>query len=443
VVAQPRLLALLDGQGNGRYSPPRGNIAAAFRARFSKMAQSSQDQSALGDLGRMIQSPFARLRSLLEGAEGAAGLRPVDMTIGEPRHNMPPFLAEALQAQIAGYGKYPPIQGTPELVGAIAAWMQRRYPALQGAVSPERHIIPLNGSREGLFSAVFPAMARKSGIERPLVLMPNPFYQAYLAAAIAAGAEPVFLAAEAENGFLPDLDAIPQDILARTAAFYLATPANPQGSVASRAYMDKAVQLARQYDFLLFLDECYSEIYWDEKPAGGLESAFGLSGDFANVLVFNSLSKRSNVPGLRSGFISGDENFLAAYTRFRNVAAPQMALPVQHASAMLWNDEAHVEASRDIYRRKFADAREVLGDRLAFYPAGAFFLWPKVDHLGGGEAAAKTFWKECGVKVLPGAYLAQTDLTGHNPGAAYVRIALVDDLETTREALERLVGLLS
>ena len=194
----------------------------------------------------------------------------------------------------------------------------------------------------------------------------------------------------------------------------------------------------------MFLDECYSEIYSSAPPSGGLEAAFRLGGDFANVLVFNSLSKRSERAGLRSGFIAGDENFLAAYFRFRNVAAPQMPLPVQHASAVLWAEETHVERSRALYAQKFAIARDILGGKLEFAdPAGAFFLWPKMDRLGGGEAAAKTFWKECGVKVLPGTYLAQTDLTGHNPGAAYIRVALVDDLDLTREALGRLASLLS
>jgi N-succinyldiaminopimelate aminotransferase len=349
-----------------------------------------------------------------------------------------------LQAGFTGYGKYPPVQGTPELLDAIGAWIERRYPPLSGAIAPARHIMPLNGTREGLFSAIFPAVARKSGGVRPAVLMPNPFYQAYLAAAVAAGAEPVFLAAEAENGFLPDLGAIPEAVLARTAVFYLASPANPQGSVASPAYLEQAIGLARRHDFLLFLDECYSEIYSSAPPSGGLEAAFRLGGDFANVLVFNSLSKRSNVPGLRSGFIAGDENFLAAYFRFRNVAAPQMPLPVQHASAVLWAEETHVERSRALYAQKFAIARDILGGKLEFAdPAGAFFLWPKMDRFGGGETAAKTFWKECGVKVLPGTYLAQTDLTGHNPGAAYIRVALVDDLDLTREALGRLASLLS
>jgi N-succinyldiaminopimelate aminotransferase len=387
---------------------------------------------------RLIHSPFARLRALLDGM--TPGAAPIDMTIGEPRHGVPALLAPVLAERIADYGKYPPIAGAPELVAAIAAWMGRRYPSLAGVIEPARHILPLSGSREGLFSVIFPAMARKSARgARPAVLMPNPFYQAYLAAAIAGGAEPVFMDAEAETGFLPNLDALAPDLLARTAAMYLATPANPQGAVASAGYLAKAIRLARQHDFMLIIDECYSEVYFNAPPAGGLEAALALGGDFANLLVLNSLSKRSNVPGLRSGFIAGDAAFLADYSRFRNVACPQMALPVQHASAALWSEETHVAASRARYAEKMAAAGRILG---AHIPEGTFFLWLNVAHLGGGEAAAKTFWKGCGVKVLPGSYLAQ-DTHGRNPGGPYVRIALVHDLDPTVDALERLSRLLS
>jgi len=388
-----------------------------------------------------IQSPFARLRALLDDAQPGAAA--IDMTIGEPRHGAPALLAQALAEAAAGYEKYPPIGGTPALRGAIAAWICRRYPGLSGAIDAERHILPLNGSREGLFSAVFIAKQRK-GFARPAVLMPNPFYQAYLAAALAADAEPVFLAATAETGHLPDLHAIPEDVLTRTAAFYLASPANPQGAVTSGDYLAHAIGLAREHGFMLFLDECYSEIYGDAPPPGGLETAHAIDGGFQSVCVFNSLSKRSNVPGLRSGFIAGDRAFLAAFSEFRNVACPQVPLPVQHASAALWSDEAHVEASRALYLQKFHAARRILGDWPNFAaPQGGFFLWLDMTHLGGGEAAAKTIWKGCGVKILPGAYLAQTPpwvvgRGGDNPGAEYARLALVDNLAVTADALTRI-----
>lgn len=408
------------------------------------MSHESAAPAPLADLQRLIQSPFARMRTLLDGIE--PGLPPIDMTIGEPRHGVPDFLAKVLAERIDDYGKYPPIAGTPELVSAIGGWIGRRYPSLAEVIEPARHVLPLAGSREGLFSVVFPAVARKSvGAGRPAVLMPNPFYQAYLAAAIASGAEPVFMDAEEENGFLPDLGALEPGLLARTAAMYLATPANPQGAVASRDYLAQAIALARRHDFMLIIDECYSEVYFGAPPAGGLETAHAIAkGDFTNVLVLNSLSKRSNVPGLRSGFIAGDAAFLADYSRFRNVACPQMALPVQHASAALWNEETHVTASRARYAEKMEAAARILGRHMnGHLPEGTFFLWLKVTHLGGGEAATKTFWKGCGVKVLPGAYLAQVDARGRNPGGPYVRIALVHDLGPTVNALERVAALLS
>jgi aspartate/methionine/tyrosine aminotransferase len=382
----------------------------------------------------LIQSPFARLRALLDGVE--PGAPPIDMTIGEPRHGPPTLLAQKLAEHAALYGKYPPIGGAPELREAIAAWVARRYGA---ALDPARHILPLSGTREGLFSAMFIARERK-GAARPAVLMPNPFYQAYLAAALAAGAEPVFLHATAEIGNLPDLDAIPAETLARAAAFYLASPANPQGAVASREYLARAIGLAREHGFMLFLDECYSEIYQGAPPPGGLEAAHG---DFANVCVFNSLSKRSNAPGLRSGFIAGDADFLAAFLQFRNVACPQTPLPVQHASAALWADEAHVEASRALYAAKFAAARRILARWPNFAaPDAGMFLWLDMTHLGGGEAAATTIWKGCGVKLIPGAYLGQPDVGGENPGARYARLALVDAIDVIERALTRILQLM-
>ncbi len=303
--------------------------------------------------------------------------------------------------------------------------------------------MPLNGSREGLFSAIFPAMARKPEIDQPAVLIPNPFYQAYAAAAAASGAAPVFLPSTAEAGFLPKLDAIDEALLRRTVAFYLCTPSNPQGAVADRSYLAQAIALARRFDFLVFADECYSEIYDDVPPPGTLETAYADSGSFANVVAFQSLSKRSGLPGLRSGFVAGDPAFIAAFGRFRNVACPQVPLPVQHVSAKAWADERHVEQGRALYRRNFAIAGELLEGRYGYRkPEGSFFLWLKMAGFGGGEQAAKTLWKGCGVRVLPGAYLAQAEPDGVNPGTDYIRVALVHDADTTREALRRIVTIL-
>ncbi|MDQ8700263.1 aminotransferase class I/II-fold pyridoxal phosphate-dependent enzyme [Hyphomicrobium sp. LHD-15] len=390
-----------------------------------------------------ILSPFSRLRQLLDGvAPGHA--KPIDLTLGEPRETMPPFVAAKIAEAEALFAKYPPIRGSDELRAAIAAWIGRRF-NLEGIVDPATEILPCNGSREGLFYAAFPAVGRKQkqGLaERPAILMCNPFYQAYLGGALAAGAEPVFLDATAATGHLPDLDALEADpaLLARTAALYLCSPANPQGAVASEAYIARALALARTHDFMLFFDECYSEIYSGAPPPGGLEVAAKTPERFRNLVVFNSLSKRSNLPGLRSGFSAGDGGFLATLFEVRNLIGPQMPGPTQHASAAVWAEEQHVTANRLAYSRKYDVADAVLGDRFGYRrPAGGFFLWLDMSQIGDGAHAALTLWKRFGVKVIPGAYLAQTGPDGTNPGANYIRVALVHDEGTIREALERLV----
>jgi aspartate/methionine/tyrosine aminotransferase len=385
-----------------------------------------------------ILSPFSRLRRLLDGVE-PGHRKPIDLTLGEPRETMPPFVAARIAEAEAEFAKYPPIRGSGELRGSIAAWAQRRYGV---ELDPASEILPCNGSREGLFYAAFPAVGRRRGLARPAILMCNPYYQAYLGAALAAGAEPVFLNATAETGHLPDLDALEADpdLLARTAAFYLCSPANPQGAIASEAYIVRALALARTHDFMLFLDECYSEIYSAAPPPGGLEVAAKTPDRFRNLVVFNSLSKRSNLPGLRSGFSAGDAGFLNLLFEFRNLAGPQMPGPAQHASAAVWAEEQHVTANRLAYAKKYDTADAVLGARFGYVrPPGGFFLWLDMSALGNGENAALTLWKSFGVKVIPGAYLAQAGRDGTNPGANYVRLALVQDAATIREALERFV----
>ena len=295
-----------------------------------------------------------------------------------------------------------------------------------------------------MFSAIFPALARKPKIERPAVLIPNPFYQAYAAAAAASGAVPVFLPSTAEAKFLPALGAI-DDGAARADHRPLSLHAVKSARRRRRADpISRAPSRWRgDHDFLLFADECYSEIYGDAPPPGTLETAYAETGSLANVVAFQSLSKRSGLPGLRSGFIAGDPEFIAAFGRFRNVACPQVPLPVQHVSAKAWADERHVEEGRALYRRNFAIASGVLEGRYGYrQPGGSFFLWLKMAAFGGGEEAAKTLWKGCGVRVLPGTYLAQAEPDGVNPGKDYIRVALVHDADTTREALTRIVATL-
>lgn len=396
--------------------------------------------------GGTILSPFTRLRRLLEGIPPGHE-RPIDLTLGEPRETMPAFVVDRIAEAAALFGKYPPIRGSDEVRGAVAEFLGRRYRLQRPGIDPATEIIVTNGSREGLFTACLPAAGRKRlpvGV-RPAVLICNPYYQAYLGAALAVGAEPVFLDATAATGHLPDLETIAGDaaLLQRTIALYLCSPANPQGAVASATYIARALELARDGDFMLFLDECYSEIYSSEPPAGGLEVAIGTSDRFRNLAVFNSLSKRSNLPGLRSGFVAGDADFIEALSEIRNLIAPQVPGPTQHASAAIWAEEQHASANRAAYNRKFDVCDRILtGGRFGYYrPAGGFFLWLDMSKLGGGGNAAVTLWQQAGVKVIPGGFLAQTGSSGTNPGDAYVRVALVQEPAVIEEALLRMVAL--
>jgi len=389
----------------------------------------------------VILSPFTRIRRLLEGVE--PGIAPaIEMMVGEPREVMPGFVPDRMVEAKDTLAKYPPIRTSEELRKTIGAWIERRY-GIAGAIDPLRHVHPLNGSREGLFFAILPAVGRKVVEGRPVVLLPNPMYHAYLGATYAANCEPVFLDATVETGFLPDLDELEQqpEILARTVAFYLCSPANPQGAVATPDYIRKALALARQYNFMLFFDECYSEIYTREPPIGGLQIAAQTAEGFKNIIVFNSLSKRSNLPGLRSGFAAGDADFLEIFAEIRNLTAPQMPGVVQHASVAVWSEEQHVGVIRQAYRAKFDVCDELLGGKFGYKrPAGGFFLWLDMSHLGGSVPATVTLWKRCGVKVVPGAYLAQPNARGVNPAEQYIRVALVHDVATIREALQRVVA---
>lgn len=386
-------------------------------------------------------SPFARLTKLLEGVD--PGDTPIDMTIGEPRHPMPAFLADILADTNAEFGKYPPIRGTAELRETIGAWLKRRYPPLDGLLEADQHVLPLSGSREGIFSAIFPALARKPDEPRPAVFIPNPFYHTYAGAAEAAQCEPIFLPAPPETGFLPDLSQLSTADLDRAVALFLCSPSNPQGAVADEDYLSQAIALSRRHNILLFADECYAEIYTEAPPPGTLEVAAKTDEGLSHVVSFQSLSKRSNLPGLRSGFAAGDADFIAALGAFRNVVGPQMPLPIQHASTALWKDEAHVEANRALYRAKFDAASRIIGNRFGYQrPPGGFFLWLDMSEHGGGEVATQTLWKLCGVRVVPGGYLARDGAGGANPGADFVRVALVDDLATTEAGLARMVDCL-
>jgi N-succinyldiaminopimelate aminotransferase len=399
----------------------------------------------------VILSPFTRLARLLADVK-PGNAKVIEMTAGDPNEAMPPFVVEKFKEAEASLASYPKIRGTDELRGAIAKWIDRRY-SLKPGINAAREIHPLNGSREGLFFALLPAAGRKRVKGRPLVLMPNPFYQTYLGSTYAANCEVALLNATVDSGHLPDLDALEQrpDLLERAVAFYLCSPANPQGTMADAAYVTRALKLARQHDFMLFFDECYSEIYTGEAPVGGLEVANALAhkdgtanSRFKNIVVFNSLSKRSNLPGLRSGFVAGDGDFLETLAEIRNLTAPQMPGPTQHASAAVWSEEQHVTSIRQAYKAKFDICDDVLGTTFGYKrPAGGFFLWLDVSQFGSSVDATVALWQRAGLKVVPGAYLAQPDEHGYNPGEHYIRVALVHPPAVIREALSRIVATLS
>ena len=379
---------------------------------------------------------FPRLRSLLD--HHPAGGNVVHMTIGEPKHAFPAFVPEILAQHVGEFAKYPPNAGTPELLQSIADWINRRFGVTVDAAS---QVVTLNGTREGLFNACIALCPETKNGKQPNVLIPNPFYQVYAVAAAAVGAKSVFVPAEAATGFLPDFANLPVDVLEQTTVVYICSPSNPQGAVASAEYWGELIKLAEKYDFRIFADECYSEIYREEAPAGALQIAAELGADLERVTIFHSLSKRSNLPGLRSGFAAGGPKTIAALKQLRDFTGAPMPLPLQRVATAVWADEAHVVENRALYVEKYEAADKVFEGLNGYQsPEAGFFLWLPVED---GEAAALSLWQETGVRVLPGAYLSR-DVDGHNPGKGYVRVAMVapkqemtDGLITIRKHLYR------
>ncbi|MEL6575269.1 MAG: aminotransferase class I/II-fold pyridoxal phosphate-dependent enzyme [Pseudomonadota bacterium] len=389
---------------------------------------------------------FPRLRRLLEGL--APGAPEAAMSIGEPQHPVPGFVMPAMAAHAASLSRYPPNEGIPALREAASAWLARRYGAAETYRDPETQILPLNGTREGLFNACLALCPEEKNGARPTVLLPNPFYQCYAVAALTAGAEPVYVPATAETGHLPDYAALPEDLLERTAIVYICSPANPQGAAADAAWWRRLFALAERYDFRIFADECYSEIWRETPPTGALEVASSAGFDPERLVAFHSLSKRSNLAGLRSGFVVTGPEARRRLLQLRSYAGAPLPIPAQHAAAEAWADEAHVEENRALYAEKFALADEILGNLPGYAaPEAGFFLWlrvPNIDTsaangLDAGEVAARRLWSEAGVKALPGLYLSRETpafLGGGNPGAGYLRLALVAPAAEVRRGLE-------
>ncbi len=385
---------------------------------------------------------FPRLRALLDGIP--PGGPEIAMSIGEPRHPIPDFVPGILAEHAGSLSRYPPNEGIPELRQAISDWLARRYGVAEAYRDPERAILPLNGTREGLFNTCLALSPETKGGKQPLVLLPNPFYQCYAVAALTAGAEPVYLPCSSGTGHLPDFAGLPADVLDRTTVAYVCSPANPQGSVADRGYWLRLLDLAERHDFRVFADECYSEIYRDEPPPGALEVASGMGADPERLVVFHSLSKRSNLAGLRSGFAATGPGNMARMKQLRAYAGAPLPLPAQYAAAATWREESHVEANRSLYREKFTLADDILGNLPGYMsPQAGFFLWLDV---GDGERAAARLWRDAGVRALPGKYLsrpAPDRLGGGDPGEAYLRLALVAPAEEVRRGLEAVRAVLS
>lgn len=370
---------------------------------------------------------FPRLRELLD--THAPGGPIVHMTIGEPKHAFPEWIGRVLADNIADFGRYPPNEGTPELLDAIGAWIARRYGA---RIDAQKQVMVLNGTREGLYNACMALVPEQKAGAKPVILMPNPFYQVYMIGAISVAAEPVFVPATREGGYLPDYTALPAEVLNRTAAAYICSPANPQGAVASRDYWRDLIALAEKYDFQIFADECYSEIYRDAPPAGALEVATEMGADPERVVIFHSLSKRSNLPGLRSGFMAGGPQSIARARQLRAYAGAPIPLALQRVSETVWADEDHVIENRRLYGEKYVAADAVFAGVNSYKgPEAGFFLWLPVED---GEAAALKAWTQTGVRVLPGAYLSR-DVNGDNPGKGYIRVAMVAPINEMQAGL--------
>ena len=378
--------------------------------------------------------PFEKLNRLFQDIQ-PADLPLIPLSIGEPKHPAPEFVKQAIIDNFAHLSTYPNSKGVPELRHSIANWLTQRFNLQQ--ISAEHEILPVSGTREALFSFVQALVCREN---TPYVVMPNPFYQIYEGAAILAGAKPYFINCTEENGYLGDFDAVPAEVWEKTALLFVCTPGNPTGAVLSKEKFKQLIALSDQYGFVIASDECYSELWFDQAPTGLLEVCAEIGRhNYKNCVVFHSLSKRSNLPGMRSGFVAGDTNLLKPYLQYRTYHGA--AMPVQHqiASISAWNDEQHVEENRRLYRAKFELFQSELGHLLPLQkPDAGFYYWLKVDN---DEQFARMLMEKAHIKVLPGRYLSRETEQG-NPGENHVRMALVADIAQCEQVIERLKRIL-
>lgn len=392
------------------------------------------------DLDRLHPYPFEKLAQLKAGVTGAAHLVPISLGIGEPKHPAPEFIKQVVADNLARLGNYPTTKGTDELREAISQWATKRFALAPGSLTAAHHIVPVNGTREGIFSLVQAVVDRSKAAT---VVSPNPFYQVYEGAAFLAGATPVYLACDSSNDFIPDFNAVDPQVWQQCQVLFLCSPGNPSGSVIPRATLVRVLELADEHDFIVASDECYTELYPDEAnpPEGLLQTCAAIGrNDFARCVVFHSLSKRSNLPGLRSGFVAGDAHILKGFLKYRTYHGCAMPIHNQLASIAAWGDEEHVKENRRAYRAKFEAVVPILRQVMDVdFPDAGFYLWPQTPAGMNDEVFARELSAQQNVHVLPGRYLSRT-VDNYNPGENRIRMALVAPLQECVEAAERIVA---
>ncbi len=394
-------------------------------------------------LEKLHTYPFEKLAQLKQETSVITDVHHIDLSIGEPKHTTPAFILDALEKQLPTAASYPTTRGIVSLRQTIAEWLIRRFNLPEDSINAERNVLPVNGTREALFAfaqCVINADEQLSKTNQaPVVISPNPFYQIYEGAALLAQAEPYYLNCEASNGFLPDFEQVPEAIWQRCQLVYLCSPGNPTGAIIGQQTIKHLLELADKHDFVIAADECYSEIYLNEDapPMGLLQAASNLGrNDFERCLVFHSLSKRSNVPGMRSGFVAGDKNLIKQFLRYRTYHGCSMPLYTQMASIVAWQDEAHVRKNRTLYRQKFDAVLDILEPVLnVSKPDASFYLWPETP-ITDTEFAAGLYAQQ-NITVLPGTFLSRSIDAG-DPGKNRIRIALVAEIDQCIEAAERI-----
>lgn len=388
------------------------------------------------NLNHLQPYPFEKLARLKQGIVPPTGKTHIALSIGEPKHVTPHIIQEALMTHMHGLSVYPSTRGLPELRQTMADWIAKRFKITADSINPETQVLPVNGTREALFSF---AQCLIEPSEKPFVVMPNPFYQIYEGAALLAGAQPYFLNTAEENAYLPDFDSVPESVWQRCRLLYICSPGNPTGAVIAQKQLEQLIELAERFDFVIASDECYSEIYADEinPPIGLLEAAVAIgNNEFKRCVVFHSLSKRSNAPGLRSGFVAGDAEIMQRYFQYRTYHGCAMPIPTQHASIQAWNDETHVVDNRKLYREKFNAFAGIVSDACAItIPPGGFYIWLKTP-VSEIQFAQRLFASE-NVTVLPGSFLSRT-FNESDPGRDHVRIALVAPIDECVDAAKRI-----